>query len=127
MRYDATSGTGLTTSGTGVWTNAGSTRYFCARKRIQLTGTPLSAISVSVGGHVDDDVWVFLRNAAGQVTPLFRDAGVGGNSLSGSADFGTLKAGTNWVEVYATDAVFSGTNAKRHVYIAMSPVSVPVG
>lgn len=125
IRYDASGANGLVKSDTGVWTNAGATRYCCVRKRIELTGTPRNAVSVSISGHVDDDLHVFVRNAAGQVSPLFRDNGTA-NNFSGSATFNTLKSGTNWIEVYATDAVFSGTNTKRHVYIAMSPIAVPV-
>lgn len=126
VRYNGTQATGLAKSDTGVWVNASSARYCCVRKRIQLTGNQTSPVSVSVSGHGDDDLHIFVRNSAGQLTPVFRDSLAGPGNFSGTVTFSTLKTGTNWIEVYATDGVFSGTTATRHVYIAMAPIMVPV-
>lgn len=126
VRYNGTQATGLAKSDTGVWVNVNSARYCCVRKRIQLTGNQASPVSVSVSGHADDDLQVFVRNSAGQVSSVFRDSLAGPGNFSGTATFSTLKTGTNWVEAYATDGVFSGTTATRHIYIAMAPIMVPV-
>jgi len=124
VAYDAASGTALLASGAGVWTDAGETHYCCMKKKILIEGTPLAPV-VNVAGQADDDFSVFLRSASGQLTLLYRDPSPGPGIFSGTVDFASLEEGTNWVEVYATSGVFSGTTTSGLFALDMTPLTVP--